>query len=530
MLERLASTGSGFPTVYVGDLTLHSRYNPRDEADRYINSLNFRDTVRFFIFMEPGLGYSIQALRKRFPGAYIIALHVSDFFTGDAVPRNTAAPGTSGEASLGADSVWSPGAELTLGQFLEKFIPDTEASSVAIVEWRPAQTAFGEAYLKVMAETVEYIKRSDANKRTTKNFGRRWFKNAFKNLRILYKAPFYPPSSRPVVITGAGPSLEEIIPLLQEQKKGVTPFILASSSSAPALLASALTPDLILAADGGNWALLHLYEALRGNSAGSLPTKVGAGDSAAGGPFFSANLTAALPSQLAHIPWLPISDGSLWQSLLLKTTGLPFVILPQRGTVTATAVDLALTLTQGPVYITGTDLTHRDIRTHVRPYSFERLFEEKSSRFKPLYSQAFVRAASIASSGSHGIYAQWFSRRMAAYPGRLFSVGNNSSAFDTRKVEKRSHEGFTAPGFPAPEGDGKIPAENTPVTIIRRKDRVGETISGALLRALDSAETQDTLAGELGPLLFPDDPQISPKAIREELRSAGMRYSGASHG
>ncbi len=489
MLERLVSTGSGFPTVYVGDLALHSRYNPPAEAEKYINSLNFRGGVRFFILLEPGLGYAAEVLRKNFPHTVILNIHVSDFFSR---PEISSCGGA-------ADGVWSPGSGETLLHFLENHLPDTEAAAVAIVEWRPSQAAFGEAYLKLFAEIVEYIKRIDANKRTVDNFGRRWFKNVFKNLRLLKKSLRYHPFLSPIVITGAGPSLEETIPILMEQKKYASLFILAVSSSVPALLSACLQPDLILTTDGGNWALLHLYEALRAKQ-----RKV---------PAFAAAITAALPSQFAELPWLPISDGSLWQNLLLHSTGLPFAVLPQRGTVTATALDLAFKLSQGPIYITGTDLGHRDIKTHARPYSFERLLTDKESHFNPVYSQTFMRASSIAAAGSHGIYTQWFARQMASYPDRLFSIGNNSSVFTERSSRILSPVSGPVKDFVAE-------------TAIPNEEPSTETISAALLHAMESDETRKVLMQELGPLLFPGSSTVSAEAIREEIYAA----SGVDHG
>jgi hypothetical protein len=490
MLERLASTGSGFPTAYVGDQALHSRYNPSAEAEKYINSLNFREGVRFFILLEPGLGYAAGALQKKFPGSVILILHVSDFFASQHNCSETC-------------PAWSPGSGTTLLRFLERHIPDTEAASVALVEWRPSRTAFGRAYVRILEETVEYIKRADANKRTAENFGRRWFRNTFKNLAILKQAPRYRPFAAPLLVAGAGPSLEEAIKPLGEQKKKAPLFILAVSSAAPALLAADLPPDLILGSDGGNWALLHLYEALR-----KPPRAV-----------FAAALTAALPSQFAALPWLPISDGSLWQNTLLQSMGLPFASLPQRGTVTATALDLAFQLCRGNVYIAGADLGHRDIRTHARPYSFERLITERANRLNPGYSQTFFRASAIASSGSHKIYAQWFARQMDAYPDRLFSLGKNSAVFN-----KRSAKNFTGN-----DGDPKP----GPAEIVSLQDRnVAERALETLLGALDTETAGKIILEELSPLLFPGGKPggraTTKKALREAIRSSFR--DGALHG
>jgi hypothetical protein len=478
MLERLASTGSGFPTAYAGDQALHSRHNPLAEAEKYVNSLRFREGVRFFILLEPGLGYAAAVLRKKFPSAVILVLHVSDFLA-------------SRKDYSARCPVWSPGSGMALSRFLEDHIPDTEAASIALVEWRPSRTAFGAAYLRLLAETAEYIKRADANKRTAANFGKRWVKNAFKNLALLRAAPLYRPFAAPLVVAGAGPSLEEAIPRLAERKRQSPLFILAVSSSAPALLAAGLSPDLILSADGGNWALLHLYEAIR-----KPPRAV-----------FAASLTAALPSQFAALPWLPISDGSLWQNTLLRSAGLPFCSFPQRGTVTATALDLAFRLCRGPIYLAGTDLGHRDILTHARPYSFDRLLTERASRLNPVYSQQFFRASAIAASGSHGIYAGWFARQVDAYPDRFFSLGKNSVVFDRRSVDALPRD--RGGGEPEAAMIASAEGRNLPAEALR-----------ALLAALDTETAGKAIAEELGPLLFPGGESPGPAAMRGAIQGA----------
>jgi hypothetical protein len=476
----------------VGNQALHSRYDPPAEAEKYINSLRFREGVRYFILLEPGLGYAAAALRKKFPDSAILVLHVSDFF---------ASQNNYSESC----PAWSPGSGTTLLRFLEDHIPDTEASSIALVEWRPSRTAFGRAYLRICAETAEYIKRADANKRTAANFGKRWVRNVFKNLAVLKKTPRYRPFDAPLVVAGAGPSLAEAIPLLAEQKKKYPLFILAVSSAAPALLAADLRPDLILGSDGGNWALLHLYEALRKPPAGA----------------FAAALSAALPSQFADLPWLPVSDGSLWQNTLLRAMGLPFASLPQRGTVTATALDLAFQLCRGKVYIAGTDLARRDLLTHARPHSFERLLTEQAGRLNPAYSQCFSRAR--ASSGSHEIYAQWFARQMDAYPDRLFSLGGNNAVFAKRSAD----------ALPRDTGGSRpMPAE----IVSLRNPRAAEEAAAALLGALDAEPSGRIIVEELAPLLLSGGEaegretalEAALEAAREAIR--GFLKNGAFHG
>ncbi|MDR1375140.1 MAG: DUF115 domain-containing protein, partial [Treponema sp.] len=358
VLEGLTTAANGMPTVLAGKRALHSRYNPGEEAERYIASLGMGSEVKYCILLEPGLGYLIPPLRRKCPAAKILILHVSSFFSklpAAAEAENADPPEGGGTA------VWSPGSGRSLSSFLEETIPDTAAAAIRLIEWRPALDIYGGEYLKRLRETVEYIKRADANRRTVLNFGRRWFRNALRNAEILRRAVVFTPGTLPCIVTGAGPGLEEAAPAILQSRRGTGRipyggrkagsgpqkpgcFILAAASSAPALVARGLKPDLVISTDGGGWALLHLYETLRPG----------------GSTVLAAGLTAALPSQCAALPVLVISDGSLWQSRLLHGLGVPFINLSQRGTVTASALDLAMVFTEGGVFIAGTDLSHRD--------------------------------------------------------------------------------------------------------------------------------------------------------------------------
>jgi len=401
--------------------TLHSRYNPQGEAERYIDSFSLNEKIRFFILIEPGLGYMIAPLKRKAPNAKIIALHAEK-------PGQTTATQV---PTLKADSEWYPGTGVSVQEFLEAEIPDSEALEIRLLEWRPALNVYGHLYRVLVEEAAVFIKRSDANARTTKVFGSRWFKNFIKNLSII-KTVISPVNdnlskvSLPLLVTGAGPGLEDAIPIIKNEapkdpKEGDL-FILASSSSIAALEANDLIPDLAISTDGSNWARLHLFGSFRNNSKKKEARP------------FAVALTAALPSQCGDLPILVISDGSFWQTLILRELQIPFIALPQRGTVTAAALDLAFSLTGGQIYIAGMDLANSDIRSHARPYSFDTLIEEKASRANPMYSETYKRSSLLKAGGSYGIYASWFEKQLSLYPRPLYPVGKNNSIFDSSAV------------------------------------------------------------------------------------------------
>ncbi|GHV61039.1 hypothetical protein AGMMS49587_04130 [Spirochaetia bacterium] len=489
---------------------MHSRYNPRQEAEKYINTLNLRG-AEYLVLIEPGLGYMIPPLREKYPAARIIALHVED--QSGAARDGETLPDTGGAAS------WSSGSGIDPEEFLARLIPDCSASAIRIIEWRPSLVRYGESYLRLLSAAANFIKRSDANFRTVKGFGKRWFRNFLKNLKLLRNFPVYEGLPGPMVITGSGPGLEESIPLIAEMKRQGNLFILGASSSVKALLCRGILPDLVLSTDGGPWALLHLYECFRG----------GINTAAARIPAIAAALSAALPSQCGNVPLLGLSDGSFWQSLILRRLNIPHIPLVQRGTVTASAIDLALAMGSGKVLIAGMDLAVRDIRTHVRPYSFDRLPAEKASRLNPVYAQAYVRSAGIADGGSHQIYASWFSSRLKAYPDRLYTLGSNNQVFQGLKEWKN----LTTKDTKDTKGKNADPssiAYQARITNIRLpEDPAGFAVT-ILGEALSDPRTKGPMMEELSALLFPGRQGVEAGELAGEIGALAGPYCGVNYG
>ena len=443
-------------------ISLHSSYNPVAQAKRYLDAIPMRQGTRFFILIEPGEGYLVPILNQRFPNIPVIALHVSDSFS-----------------SQGNCLSWSP-AKGPLFNFLENVIPDIEAGFVHVIEWRPACTLYGKLYVQLLSETINFLKQIDANARTAAVFGARWIKNFFKNLNIIRLACTVPSITASCIITGAGPSLEKVLPLI----RGRTAFVIASSSSVPALRSGGIDPDVIITTDGGTWALFHIYECLRGQQF-----------------TLAAAMTASLPSQCTTIPVAAIADLSLWQSLILRNLHIPFIALPQRGTVTASAIDFALHVCSGTICIAGVDLAHDDIRTHARPNTFDRLQDEKAARCNPVYSQRFIRSTAIIDGGSLSIYTSWFKHHLELYPRRLHSLGSNNPLFNT---------------LPAWE-EGEVRPPHFEYVPVSASASYGKDI---LFHALEQAGTENTIRRELAPLLFPNvQHEVSVADIKNRLES-----------
>ena len=465
--ESIIPAKTGY-TVLSGDKVLHSRYDPAAEAEKYIDSLDLKP-FKYFILLEPGLGYLADSLKNRFPQSMIISLHCSSFF------KNR-------------DFSWNPSFSETLEDFLEHILSDADASEIKIIDWKPSINIYGKSCLDLALKTVECVKRISAGRKTVKVFGKRWIKNAIKNISMLKNIVIIKPSTMPVLVCAAGPSLNDSITNITNWKNSWTlPVILSVSSASTALLYNGIMPNSIVTTDGGAWANFHLFEYFRSYK-NTLDEK----------PVIASALIAALPSQAKDYPVQIIRDGSLWQDLLLKAAGILqySFVFPQRGTVSVSALDMAFFLSKGEIYICGMDLSHQDLLTHVRPYAFEKFLEQKQSRKKPLYSQIFEREDIIRSSGSHDIYASWFKSHLSLFP-RLYAFGESKY------------------GIPA----GK-PDSNKTKNILCKKKCVINSINKkravyVLNNALDDPLTKDQLGKELAELLFGEKPAENKNCTNE---------------
>jgi hypothetical protein len=501
-MESLLPTRSGSYTVCCDGMALHSRYDPAQEAEKYLASLGLagESHYRFFILIEPGLGYLIPLLQKNHPRTKIIVLHCSGFYASQAA-REALAPGIE-KARV---SEWIPG-DGELSDFLEGEIPDTEAGDIKLIEWRPSFTAYGKKCLDILSAAAAFLKRMDANTRTVRGFGRRWLRNSLRNLDIIRRTAGVVRGNSPIVVCAAGPSLEDSLPLIAEwQKFPSPPLIFAVSSSVSALYGAGIEPDMVISTDGGAWASLHLFACVRkvGDTLtdnGGLPRKM---------PVIASGLSAALPSQLEDIPLLLFCDG-LWQQFLLRSLGIPFLNFPMRGTVSAAALDLALYISGGPIFIAGLDLGCRDIVTHARPYAFDRLWEEGAGRCTPFYTQQFVRAFMIEHSGNHEVYASWFKEQLGKYPRRLYALGPNQR--DQQKIPALDVPQIPPGLLPRQRGDScDILQPKEPSSLVLEsglpgmgKNRAITLLTGALNDPLLGSQLQK----ELGELLFPgEDPR-----------------------
>jgi len=372
--------------------------------------------------------------------------------------------------------------EKEIQNFLEVNISDTDAENLRVIEWRPSLNHYREKYVKLLSQVVDFIKRMEAGKRTTAAFGKRWVRNFFRNIGNINKGILYRQSDLQVIITGSGPGLQDAFPLIKEAQN--TSLVIASSSSVMALAANGISADLIVTTDGGAWALKHMYSFCNDYKDSAL---------------IAASLFAALPSQALSSPFLLINDGSFWQNVIFHELSLPSVLISQKGTVTATALELALLLSIGNIYLAGMDFSFSDIRTHVKPYAFDSIFFNNANRFTPVYSEYFTRSSLINRGGSMDIYASWFKTQILSWPKRIFSMTQsgifNEGKPDTKRKQKKANDYFETVSL------------NKDFSPFRKR------ASDILLNALKNSEYSHNIKKELCTLLLNGEENVSEEKL-----------------
>ncbi|MDR1469079.1 MAG: DUF115 domain-containing protein [Spirochaetaceae bacterium] len=410
---------NGSPTLLHGKTWLHSRYNPEAEAEKYIASRELAQDITHFILIECALGYIIPVLRARFPGSVIVSLHV------DRERCNCT-------ESFKADVERYPETPSAIRNMLERVIP--EDARIKIIEWRPSLSVYPKEYRSLLETAADFLTFHTLNKRTAAYFEQRWKKNVEYNTAVFNRFVCLKPDPEarfPVVVAAAGPGLMRSLPEIKKKRDCV--YLVAVSSALAALYEHGIRPDMVAATDGGFWALPHLFTLGR-YGAGTYPV-------------IAVSLNARLPSSLRDAPLLPISDGSAFQNARMKTLRVPFLVLPQRGTVSAAALDVAFVLTRGPVYVAGLDLRDHDVISHASPHAFETLFRLQSNRLAPYYHEAYARSRLNAESNTQAVYVSWFQNNLARYAARLIALGDNHPLFAGMRSETIAETGMK--GSPA---------------------------------------------------------------------------------
>ncbi len=238
--------------------------------------------------------------------------------------------------------------------------------------------------------------------------GSLWVRNLFDNLAVLPDSRDFSclATDAPVVVAGAGPSLEQGLPALREARQG---FILVAADTAlPRLMAESLRPDIVVALEGQ---LVNIQDFLAPRDPGIM---------------LACELTAH-PSTPRLFPENRFFFSSRFAPLALfgrlEKAGILPCPFPALGSVGVAAAHAALRLTTGQVFLVGLDFGFPGSRTHARG--------------TPRHI-----AALLAASRTHGV-VQDFVRALASRPS-IRERGKDGARVATDSVLRSYRDGLRA--------------------------------------------------------------------------------------
>ncbi len=369
----LVDTGRGFTILHRGK-NLYSSSSPREGACRRAEAASPQERC---LVLVPGLGlgYGLDRLLERLPaGSFLLCVET------DPKLRALAAsfpPPRDPRFALAAGL--QPALSIARSQGLHRF---RRVQAVPLCGSYHLDRAGYDAVLRSLEEEIRQFWQ---NRITLAHLSRLWLRNLFTNLSILASGGPAPvlARSRPVLVAGAGPSLEAALARIAGHRERLT--LLAVDTALPTLTDAGLVPDWVCALDGQYY---NLEDFLPGHD----PELTLLCDLSSC-PAVLRLFPRRRPFATRFHP-LPLFDR-------LQAADLLPPELPPLGSVGVTAAQAALALTAGPVLLAGLDFCYPGGRTHARGapshrrtlMSCSRLVPAGSANLEALMARPLLRVA-----------------------------------------------------------------------------------------------------------------------------------------
>jgi hypothetical protein len=489
----LVPSRSGEPTCVAGGVWLHSRYDPDREAIRFALERIGNSKPTHVVLLGPCLDYLSKAVRSLLPRAAIVSIQLSPSFSRFAGERLAAGR---------SDASWDSDSPMPLGAFLDKALGEDAISGVSVLEWEPAARAFPDEARRAREEVKASLDRLTSSTATVKASGKRWIRNACSSFLLIEGACRLRPSSSPMLVAAAGPSLTDSLVSIASLKERLSSISVASALSS--CLYAGFEPALAVATDGNYWSRLHLYPFAHGP---------GLKDCILASPL------TALPSSSLYgeAKLFVFNQGSFIESELLP--GLydassmdACLALPPHGTVSGSALHLAASLSSGAIIVAGLDLASYGDFDHARPHGFDLFLSAGSSRDKPLEGRLWSRSREASplalptkpwrSSRALGAYASALAMDARALGRPIYRLGPEPLRIDgferigLSELERIIEDSGEGPAFSAEEASLRPRAERE-AFLSRRIQTWRSLASGAAASLREGKLVSNALVSEL---------------------------------
>ena len=362
---RLDDTGRGYTITYRGK-ALYSPRDPQGGAIRRVEKISLEPKTLVFI-PSLGLGYGVPELLDKIPeSCHILCIEVDERLFKLALSAGPALPKSNRLTIIRTTQPKQAAAVLhKLGLWRFRRLLPLHLSG--------GYQLYRREYRELQEALEEEIRLFWQNKLTLVAMSHLWLKNLFTNLRLLPEAGDISELStgRPVLVTGAGPSLEKSLDWIARIRKQT--ILMAVDTSLPVLSEANLLPDWVFTLDAQIYTVLDF-----------IPCR---------DPRIKllCDLTSN-PQSLRLFPELFFFSTRFHPLQLfdrLESTGLLPTPLQPRGSVGVSAVEAALLMTKGPVLFTGLDFSYPQGQPHARGAPSQRAMHLNCTRIRPCGMSAF---------------------------------------------------------------------------------------------------------------------------------------------
>lgn len=383
---------SGLETCFCNNLPLHSNYNPEKEAEKFVDGISCNYEPRNIIITGPCLPYLTKYLSQKFPKANLFAIQYSKCFEK-------------------YDSYWKKvflvnknTNSINFQEELFNYFGEEELFTSLFLSWKPSENPFQNEYKLTWNCIKSVLDKCKSIIATISFFNKTWLFNSLHFYKYTQNYVIVKNILKDILITASGPSLFNQLEFIKTNRSSF--FLLALSSSLTVLIKNQIIPDAILTTDGGYYAKRHL-RILETNEIyqkipiilppeGKIPTKL-----------YETN------------PIIPLIYEDSFDKKIFDKLKLNFLPGKRNGTVSGTAAELALLLTDKNVYFAGLDLASSKGHSHTQ----ENILETDNSLndFKLKSTESRIIPSTFPNQ-SLEIYRNWFSTRDKSFYKRVFRL------------------------------------------------------------------------------------------------------------
>lgn len=512
---EICDSASGHPTAKLDGSWIHSSRNPVLEAGKLVRS-GIKSGGGICIIYGFGLGYHIEAVMEQHPGLDIIVVEPDPPLFLKAL-----------EARDFSQLIQSEKVGFLLdvkATAISGILSSFGRSSIQSLRLRALFERNSEYYQILDEEVKAFISKKETNMNTLTRFGKAWVRNLFRNVELFGKAGdaalwYNRFSDYPALVLAAGPSLDLILPELEELRKSY--LIICVDTALRAVLSSGAVPDFVVVVDPQYLNTRHLDNCLNSERLKGKTVLI------------SESSTHPAIFRSSKLPVFFFKSIFPLGKLLEQHAGIS-AELGAGGSVSTTAWDFALRLGCSEICTAGLDLSFPGGSTHCRESLSPFITMLRAHRLCPLdtinYHSVNNAEPFPADNNSGGttitdrrliIYKWWFEEQIKKQKSAGKSgVKLNTTSEDGLKIEGMELVGREAlSGRPHRRGDIDLIKKSVTDSISAAENNGLELIKETVDSIVTECRRLENICSEALAILekvekAPDDPKLADSLAR----------------